>query len=149
MVEPIVLFAIQFTFVLVAYALIARWYVFPRLSSRPPVLALVPLIWVHVFAGSAGRSSRRAQSAPECRPGPRDGRLRRMATAVLALVALVALRARGTYAIGFVWVCVALGMLDTANAIIQSMRYHVFTYPLGVNWIIVTLYVPALLVSSF
>ena len=39
-------------------------------------------------------------------------------------------------------------MLDTVNAIIQSTRYSVFTYPLGVNWVIVTMYVPALLVSS-
>ena len=34
------------------------------------------------------------------------------------------------------------------NAIIQSMRFSVFTYGLGVNWVIVTAYVPALLVSS-
>jgi len=39
-------------------------------------------------------------------------------------------------------------MLDTVNAIIQSIRYSVFTYALGINWVIVTLYVPALLVSS-
>jgi len=39
-------------------------------------------------------------------------------------------------------------MLDTVNAIIQSMRFNVFTYALGVNWVIVTIYVPALLVSS-
>lgn len=39
-------------------------------------------------------------------------------------------------------------MLDTINAIIQSMRYDVFTHALGVNWVIVTIYVPALLVSS-
>ena len=37
---------------------------------------------------------------------------------------------------------------DTINAIIQSMRYSVFNHPLGVNWVIVTIYVPALLVSS-
>jgi hypothetical protein len=28
------------------------------------------------------------------------------------------------------------------------MRFSVFTYALGVNWVIVTIYVPALLVSS-
>jgi hypothetical protein len=39
-------------------------------------------------------------------------------------------------------------MLDTVNAIIQSLRFSVFTYPLGVNRVIVTMYVPALLVSS-
>ncbi len=47
-----------------------------------------------------------------------------------------------------VWVCIGVGMLDTVNAIIQSIRYSVFTYALGINWVIVTLYVPALLVSS-
>jgi hypothetical protein len=40
-------------------------------------------------------------------------------------------------------------MLDTVNAIIQSMRFSVFDDPLGVNWVIVTLYVPALLVSTY
>jgi hypothetical protein len=28
------------------------------------------------------------------------------------------------------------------------MRFNVFTYALGVNWVIVTIYVPALLVTS-
>jgi hypothetical protein len=28
------------------------------------------------------------------------------------------------------------------------MRFNVFTYTLGINWVIVTIYVPALLVSS-
>ena len=41
-----------------------------------------------------------------------------------------------------------VGTVDTVNAVIQSVRYDVFTYPLGVNWVIVTAY-PALLVSSF
>ena len=34
------------------------------------------------------------------------------------------------------------------NAIIQSVRYSVYTYMLGVNWLIVTVYVPLLVVSS-
>jgi uncharacterized membrane protein len=71
-----------------------------------------------------------------------------MATAVLALLALIALRARMSGAIALVWLFLAVGLLDTVNAIIQSMRFSVFTYGLGVNWVIVTAYVPALLVSS-
>jgi hypothetical protein len=39
-------------------------------------------------------------------------------------------------------------MIDTINAIVQSVRYDVFTYSLGVNWVVVTAFVPALLVSS-
>jgi hypothetical protein len=38
--EPIVLFGIQFTLSLVAYSLIAFWYVAPRLSALPRELAL-------------------------------------------------------------------------------------------------------------
>jgi hypothetical protein len=48
-----------------------------------------------------------------------------------------------------VWVCVAIGMIDTVNAIVQSVRFSVYTFALGVNWVIVTFYVPALLVSSY
>ena len=49
MIEPIVLFGIQFTLSLVVYSLIARWFVSPRLSRLPLELALAPLLWVHVF----------------------------------------------------------------------------------------------------
>ena len=71
-----------------------------------------------------------------------------LATAILALVALVALRTRRPGAIALVWVCVSVGLVDTVNAMIQSVRFSVFTHALGVNWVIVTMYVPALLVSS-
>jgi hypothetical protein len=149
-IDPIVLFAIQFTFVLVAYALLARWYVWPRLSGLPPVVALIPLIWVHVFRIAGGSILAPGSVGPGV---PAEFRemigYGDMATAVLALVTLVALRARGSGAVRFVWVFVALGLLDTANAIIQSMRFSVFSELLGVNWVIVTAYVPALLVSSF
>src|SRR2546427_1800658 len=47
--EPIVLFGIQFTLSLVAYAFNAFWYVAPRLSRLPREVALVPLLWVHAF----------------------------------------------------------------------------------------------------
>ena len=147
--EPIVLFGIQFTLALVAYALIAFWYVASRLSRLPREVALVPLLWIHAF---------RIVGGTILAPGAVDAGVPMefrvmigygdLATALLALLALIALRARFRGAIGFVWLCVTVGMLDTVNAIIQSMRDSAFTYPLGVNWVIVTMYVPALLVSS-
>jgi len=51
-------------------------------------------------------------------------------------------------AIGLVWLFLLVGTLDTLNAIVQSIRFDVFSYALGLNWVIVTAYVPALLVSS-
>jgi hypothetical protein len=147
--EPIVLFGIQFTLSLIAYALIAVWYVMPRLSTLPRDAALVPLLWIHVFRIVGGTIL--APGAVD--PGvPTEFRLMigygDMATAVLALIALIALRARLGSAIAVVWLFVIVGTLDTVNAIIQSMRDSVFAYPLGVNWVVVTGYVPALVVSS-
>ncbi len=146
---PIVLFGIQFTFCLVIYALIAWWYVAPRLAVLPREVALVPLVWVHAFRMVGGTI---------LAPGAVDAAVPMefrtmigygdMATAVLALVALLALRARWSAAIPLVWLFIAVGLLDTVNAIIQSLRFNVFTYGLGFNWVIVTAYVPALLVST-
>jgi hypothetical protein len=146
---PIVLFGIQFTFSLVAYALIAWWYGAPRLAKLPRELALVPLVWIHAFRIVGGTIL--APGAVDATV-PSDFRtmigLGDMATAVLALLALIALRRRMALAIPLVWLVLAVGLIDTVNAIIQSMRYSVFNDGLGVNWVIVTMYVPALLVSS-
>jgi hypothetical protein len=147
--EPIVLFGIQFSFCLVAYALVAWWYGAPRLSMLPRELALVPLMWIHAFRIVGGTIL--APGAVDATV-PTDFRTMigygDMATAVLALLALIALRRRMPIGIPLVWICLGVGLLDTVNAIIQSMRYSVFNHGLGVNWMIVTMYVPALLVSS-
>ena len=149
MPEPIVIFGVQFTLGLLAYSLIAFWYVRPRLDPLPRELALVPLLWVHAFrfvGGTILAPGAVAAGVPtEFRTMVGYGDI---ATAVLALVALFALRVRSSRAIALVWLCVAVGMLDTVNAIIQSVRFSVFDDPLFVNWVIVTAYVPALLVSS-
>jgi hypothetical protein len=150
MIEPIVLFGVQFTFALLAYALAARWYLWPRISPLAPAVALVPLVWIHVFRIVGGSILAPGSVGPGV---PAEFRemigYGDMTTAVLALIAVVALRARGSRAMWFVWVFVVIGLVDTANAVAQSMRFHVFDQPLGVNWVIVTAYVPALLVSSY
>lgn len=147
--EPVILFGIQFTLSLVIYALIAIWYVAPRLAKLPTALALAPLLWVHAF---------RVVGGTILAPGSIDSAIPAdfrtlvgygdMITAFLAVLALLALRARIPGAQLLVWVFLIFATVDTGNAIAQSVRYSVFNYPLGVNWVIVTAYVPALLVSS-
>jgi hypothetical protein len=111
--------------------------------------ALVPLLWVHAFRIVGGTILAPGAVAAGV---PMDFRTMvgygDLATAFLALLALIALRARFSGAIALVWLSVVVGMLDTVNAIIQSTRDSVFSYALGVNWVIVSMYVPALLVSS-
>jgi hypothetical protein len=146
---PIVLFGIQFTLSLAAYGLIAYWYVTPHLSRLPQEKALAILLWVHAFRIVGGTIL--APGAVDAGV-PLEFRLMigygDLATAFLALLALIALRTRFSGAIALVWICIIVGMLDTVNAIIQSLRDSVFTYALGMNWVIVSMYVPALLVSS-
>lgn len=149
-IDPLVLFSIQFTFALLAYALAARWYAWPRIKPLPVTVALVPLVWVHVFRFVGGSILAPGSVGPgvpaEFREMVGYGD---MVTAALALVALIALRSWGSRALWVVWVFVVVGLLDTANAVVQSMRFNVFDDPLGVNWVIVTVYVPALLVTSY
>ena len=150
MIVPIVLFGIQFTLSLVAYALLARWYVAPRLSRLPVEVALVPLLWVHAFRIIGGSILAPGAVGPGVPTAFREmvgyGDI---ATAVLALLALIALLVHIPRALAVVWLCVTVGMFDTINAVIQSIRYNVFTHAIGVNWVIVTMYVPALLVTSY
>jgi hypothetical protein len=146
---PIVLFGIQFTLSLIINSLIAWWYAVPRLARLSVEMALAPLLWIHAFRVVGGTIL-----APGAVGAGVPMEFRRMigygdmATAVLAVLALIALRTHYPRAIAVVWILLTVGMLDTINAIIQSMRFSVFKYPLGVNWVIVTIYVPALLVSS-
>jgi hypothetical protein len=147
--EPIVLFSIQFTLSLVIYSLIAVWYVAPRLAGLARESALVPLLWVHAFrvVGGVILAPGAVDSAV-----PTDFRtmvgLGDLMTAALAVAALVALRRRVPGRIGLVWLTIAVGFVDTVNAVIQSIRFDVFSHPLGVNWLIVAIYVPSLLVST-
>ncbi len=147
--EPIVLFGTQFTLSLVAYGLLALWYVAPRLARLPREAALVPLLWIHAFRIVGGTIL--APGAVDAAV-PQEFRtmvgLGDLGTAFLALLALVALRARFPGAIALVWLCVGVGAVDTVNAVVQSIRFDVFADALGVNWLIVAAYVPALVVSS-
>jgi len=147
--KAIVLFGAQFTLSLLAYALLAGWTVMPRLSRLPRESAIQPLLWVHAFRIVGGTILAPGAVEPAV---PAEFRALigygDLATACLALLALIALRARFRGAVPLVWLCIVAGTLDTANAIVQSMRDNVFSSALGFNWVIVTLYVPALLVSS-
>jgi hypothetical protein len=147
--EPHALFGIQFTLSFVAFGLIAAWYVWPRLSDKPRVLALAPLLWVHAFRMIGGVILAPGAADPQVSDAFRTMvGLGDILTAFLALVALVALRVRLPGAIALVWLVLVVGTIDTTNAVIQSTVDNVFSFPIGVNWVIVTTYVPALLVSS-
>lgn len=146
--NPLYVLNIQSTLSLIAFALIARWHVAPRLSALSREDALVPLLWVHVF-----RYAPLALYAP----GQVDPRIPADAaaavaygdliSALVALVALIALRLRVRVAIPLVWIFTVVGVADLVFATYKAVGAEMYKFPMGWNWYILNFYVPMLVVS--
>ncbi|TMI75727.1 MAG: hypothetical protein E6H05_05745 [Bacillati bacterium ANGP1] len=142
------IFGLQFAGSLLVYALIARWYVAPRLATMPLSAALQPLL-LHHATRTVGMT---LLVSAVVGPGvPRAFALQvaygDLVAAVLALVSIAALRARASYAIALVWIFNIEGFADLLNALAQGIRLNVANTPLGAAWYIPTYAVPALLVT--
>ena len=129
----------------ISYGLIANWYVMPALSSLPRAKALKPLLFLHTF-----RYIGLAFLVPGVPAQTLDPRFANPAAygdllaAVLALIALLALRFSWVIAIPLVWVFNIEGFLDLINALFQGLR---FDAQLGAAYFIPVVMVPALLVT--
>jgi hypothetical protein len=132
---------------LTAYSLIAKWYVMPWSLSQPRAKALAPILLFHCF-----RFVGLAFLIPGVTSQPLDPRFANPAAygdlvaALLALLALVALRRGWRTAIPLVWLFNVEGTLDLLNAVTQGLRYTE-DGSLGATYFIPTIVVPALLVS--
>ena len=132
---------------LVAYGLIAKWYVMPTLRALPRERALLPLLLFHSF-----RFIGLAFLIPGVTAQALDPRFAHPAAygdllaAVLALLAIVALRREWRVAIPLVWIFNVEGALDLLNAVTQGLRYTEDGM-LGATYFIPAMVVPALLVS--
>jgi len=132
---------------LTAYGLIAKWYLMPVLLSLPQARALVPLLLFHCF-----RFIGLAFLIPGVTSQPLDSRFANPAAygdllaALLAFLAILALRRGWRTAIPLVWVFSLEGTLDLLNAVTQGLRYTE-DGALGATFFIPAMVVPALLVT--
>lgn len=141
-------FAIQTTVTLVVYVILAKWYVWPRLSRLPLRSALIALLWIHTL---------RTLGLTNLVPSISDPALPRefaepvaygdLIAVALAFLAILALRFNWSGAIPLVWVFNIVGTLDIVNAFVQGFAYDVTRYDLGIAWYIPTFFVPALWVT--
>ena len=142
--------AIQFTFSLVAFGLLARWYVAPRLARIAREAAIVPLLWVHVFRYAplalyaTGQVDPRVPADVAVAIGYGD-----LVSAVLALVAVCALELRAAAAIPLVWIFTIVGSADLVYATYKAVGAQLYKLYIGWNWYILNFYVPALVVSQW
>jgi len=70
-----------------------------------------------------------------------------MAGMLLALVAIGALRRRARWSIPLVWLLIAETLIDTVTNVADGIREQLFGAANNVTWMVVTFYVPALMVS--
>ena len=139
------IFGLQFLLSLSLYGLIARWYVAPRLASLPLPSALTPLLFLHAsrYVGmvflvpTVVGEALAAEFAVPAAYGD-------LLAALLALAAIVALRAGWSAALALVWLFNVVGTVDLVNALYQGVRFNV---RLGAAYYIPTFVVPAPLVT--
>lgn len=139
------IFGLQVVLSLVVYSLIARWYVVPRLAALPLRDALTPLLLLHAFRylgmvflvpTVVGPALPAAFAVPAAYGD--------LLAALLALLAIAALRQAWPSAIPLVWLFNVEGTLDLVNAFYQGLRNNV---QLGAAYYIPTFAVPALFVT--
>lgn len=143
------IFGIQVLLSLVGYALIAKWYVAPRLAILPRHQALIPLLFPHGFRHLGLVFLVPAVVAPTLPEAfARPAAYGDLLAGVLALLAIVALRSEWPGALALTWLFNVVGTLDLLNAFYQG-RAHAVGPHLGSAWYIPTFLVPALFVTHF
>jgi hypothetical protein len=147
-VDAFAVFGVQNLFSFIVFGLLAWWYVWPWLRSVERRTAFTALTFVHAFRpiGATVLVTSVAGTAL-----PKDfaqavayGDL---ATSLLAVVTLLALRARLGFAIAFVWLTNVVGTADLINALIGGIRYDVARLGMGSFWYVVTILVPVLWIA--
>jgi hypothetical protein len=139
------IFGLQVLLSFLVYGLVAKWYVTPRLAPLPLETALQPLLVLHalrhmgmVFLVSTvvGPSLPASFAVPAAYGDLLAG--------LLALAAIVALRARSRIALPLTWMFNVIGLLDLVNAFYQGLANDV---QLGAAYFIPAFVVPALVIT--
>lgn len=139
------IFGLQVLLSLAGYTLVARWYVAPRLAALSLPSALTPLLLFHSFRHLGMVFLVPTVVGPALPPAfAVPAAYGDLLAALLALLAIAALRLEWTLAITLVWVFNIVGLLDLVNAFYQGLRNDV---QLGAAYYIPTFAVPALLVT--
>ena len=140
--------ALQSTLSVVAFALIARWHIAPRLSKASTAEYLLPLAWVHVFRYTPLTLLVPGQVAPTLPSGVAATiAYGDLASALVALAAVVFLRGKWKGAIALAWVLNVVGIVDIVASTGAAIGAKMYDIPIGFNWYIVNFYVPALIVT--
>jgi hypothetical protein len=142
------IFCLQILSSVVVFGVVAKWYVWPYLTTLSRNSALVPLLFVHVprYVGMTLLVAYMLDpKLPiEFRSGAAYGDL---LEAALALVSIFALRSNWRFAVPLVWVTNTWGFLDLLNGVRGLVQLNVPSFNLATIWYVYTFYAPLVLVS--
>ncbi|MCU0431776.1 MAG: hypothetical protein MUF42_17590 [Cytophagaceae bacterium] len=148
--DPLVVLAVQCTFSIVVFFLLAHWYVQPRLSKQSKFTILEVLLIIHVF---------RYLPLSLYMPGQVDDdfplHIKGMVahgdfiSSVLAFVSLILVKIKSRHAVPFIWVFSCASIVDMVLALSFAMQAKVYALNLGVNYFTVSVYVPLLMVAQY
>src|SRR5262245_1463829 len=142
------LFGLSVLMSFLAYGIVTRLYVLPRLRTMPREAALTAPVAPHRFRAVGRRLLVPGVVSP---PLPAEfaapAAYGDLVAAILAVIATLALRARASWAIAIVWVFNVWGTLDLLNAIYNGqIGVQIDVRSLGAAFYIPTVIVPALLI---
>ncbi len=146
--DAFTVFGIQNLLSFIVFGLLASWYVWPWLRAADRTTAFTALTFVHALR-PIGATVMVASVAGTALPqdfreavGYGD-----LATSVLAIVTLLALRSRLSFAVALVWLTNLVGFADLLNALVGGIRYDVARLGMGSFWYVVTILVPILWIT--
>lgn len=144
-----VVFGLQMTLSILAFALIAAWFVAPRLAKLPLHDALLPLVMVHLFRYVALTLITPSQVSDKL-PDTAAHLIAYgdVASSILAFIAAIFLRYRLPGAILVTTLFATVSLADLVDAFIQGIGSNFSSFHLGFNWYVITFYVPALIVTN-
>jgi len=133
---------------LIVFAAAARWYVIPWLNSCTRADALSALLWVQVFRYVALQVfSAQRDGFPISDGHAMEIVAGDVAGAVIAFVTIALLRYRVRLAVPLAWLLALETVYDTINNIQEGVREHLMAAASGVTWMVVTYFVPMVVVS--
>ena len=134
----------------VVAGLAAAWYVAPVLTRNPLARALTLLMWVEAFRYVALQifSASEVAGLSASVAAQRVIALGDLATAVLAVLALIALRRRHVTARLLVWVVAVVGTADLVSATLTGISEQLTHTASDWSWVILAFYVPVLWAAS-
>ena len=145
-----VILAVQFSMSLIAYSLIFFWYVQPRVSKMPFEKALLPMLLVNVFrfAGLTLLVSGQASTSIPIE-ALAEAAYGDLISAILALVAVIALRGKSSFAVPLIWLFTIVGFADILNVGRIAVQVELFSYPIGGMWLVLSWYLPTVTIAHF